>query len=365
MPGAQAATASAALPSQTIFSHATAIEAGSHTAILQSLDRKVGGVCLRADQFEKSVEAWAGIPVIFAQEHPDLDAYDADPEAELKRIGGRLLGEVSDPRIETAGHKKLVGELGFGGDEEVEQLCATSKLGGSTAFRTAPITNATITSPPRPHHVLVFRWTPDGGTQPVDPGMWILNAAASPMDLSHTGREFSAKNIAKLRGLFEQIRDLLGGDEPEPIANAEPVQDPAPAPDPEPTQDTDMNETEVATAITNAVAEKEAALTNALAENATLRAKLDQVEKERKDAEWADVKNAVIPEGWTDTPEKEAEIRDEAENRPLAFAKRIAAIPRPDLKKTREEGAEFAHAAPAADDGAANARELRKNTGRK
>lgn len=366
MPGAQAATAPAALPPQTVFSHATRLEPGSHTAILQSLNRNVGGYWLDADQFARSVGDWSGIPIVFAPPpHPNLNAYDADAELELARVEGRVAGEVRNPRIESAGHPRLMAELDFAGDAEVERLCADGLLSLSTAFRARTTDDETaITSPPRPHHVLVFTEEP-GRAMPVDPGAWILNATASPMDIANAGREFSAKNLAKLRSLFDQIKELLGGDPSEPIANAVPVQESAPEPAPEPTQDTDMTDTEGATAIANAVAEKDAALvelTNARSELAALREQIAKDAQAAKDAEWTAFKNAEIPPGWTDTPEKEAELRDEAVNRPLAFAKRLMTIPRPDQRKTLEQGAEFTNAQAA--DGLALSRELRAATGR-
>jgi hypothetical protein len=374
MPSGQTAhsTPQAVHTVNTILTNATAIEAGSHSAILQFLDRSVGGMWLAADQFAASVDSWAGVPIIFAQPpHPNFDAFDADADAELTRINGRLAGAVVSPRIEAAGHPRLVADLSFAGDEEVEALCQAGRLSLSTAFRAQTDGPGTaITSPPRPHHVLVFTEEP-GRAMPVDPGAVILNATAPPMDITNAGRELSAKNIGRLQALSdalngarEALKELLGGTEPkgEPVANAEPAQEPAPEPEPEPIQDTDMTDTEGAAAITNAVAEKEAELANARTENAALKAELAKVEQAHKDAEWTAFKNAEIPVGWTDTAEKEAELRTLAETRPLEFAKKIATIPRPDATKTVEEGSEFAHAA-AADESLAITRELRTATG--
>jgi hypothetical protein len=349
----------------TIFTNAARLDPGTHLAILQSLDRKIGGICFRADQFAESVEDWNGAPVIFAPEHPNLDAYDADPAAELARIGGRVVGAVANARIETAGHPRLMGDLPFGGDPEVEQLCADGKLSHSTAFRTRPITNATITSPPRPHHVLVFEEVP-GEAMPKDPGAWILNMT----DHTNAGKVISTANAGTLKSAIKALvglfKDMTGEAEPF-FANQEaPVAEPAPADDgpaePAAAQETpiDMNETEVAEMVQKAVAEKDVALTQKDAEIANLREQLATHEQAAKDATWTAIKN-TLPVGWTDTADKEQEIRAMAETRPLEFAQKLATMPRPDPTKTAEQGAEFANKE--ADESLAITRELRTATG--
>ncbi len=58
-------------------------------------------------------------------------------------------------------------------------------------------------------------------------------------------------------------------------------------------------------------------------ENAELRNTLAKNEQDRKDADWAILKNK-IPPGWIDTPEHEAEIRAMAEKDPLKFGVKLA-----------------------------------------
>jgi hypothetical protein len=218
MPGSAAVFPSATSVS-TVLTHKARLEAGSHLAILQLLDREIGGVEFPAEQFEPTVSDWDGIPIIFADEHPDLDAYDEDPEAELERIGGRRLGPVRDPALEIAGHPRLMGHLDFGGDAEVEHLCEDGTLSLSTAFR-ARVQAGAVTSPPAPHHVLVFE-EKAGVSMPRDPGAVILNKTGAPMDaLTQAGKVVSTGNTGKLRsilkGFVSLFKEMTGEDlEPE------------------------------------------------------------------------------------------------------------------------------------------------------
>lgn len=422
--------------------------AAPHRAILQRLNRKVGDNYFPADQFAQSVDEWAGIPNIFANQHPDPDAYDADPEAELKRIGGRVIGDVLSPEIVTPGGARLEAGVDFGGDAEVEALNQAGELTGSTAFR-CTVRNGAIASPPRPHHVLWFK--EDLRNLGVDPGVVVLNKEENvdeEVTITNAGKVASTANAGKLKtvlagliGLFkdatgediatDQMNKIAPGAQPisiegslegqimavskaltaivrptfqdgtpseihsiatfpdsviyraygregtyqipysvqadgsysfgapvaleeafvESIANKEAQADPGQ------TQETDMEKAEFEAQILN----KDTVIANKDAEIADLKAANARYQKEAADREWtAFLNNNKIPVGLTDTPEKEAELRQKQIDDPLGFTTMILNMKRPDEKP--DIGAVFANKE--AGDAIATVRELRASTGR-
>ncbi|MFA5313035.1 MAG: hypothetical protein WC375_06960, partial [Methanomassiliicoccales archaeon] len=102
-----------------------------HDSILQTLDRESKGVFLDKEHFAPTAKAWDTVPLILAQEHPIPAAYDKDPEAELKRIGGRVIkGNASGTHIETNGHPRLMTTFKLE-DAEIEEGIAKGKISTS------------------------------------------------------------------------------------------------------------------------------------------------------------------------------------------------------------------------------------------
>jgi hypothetical protein len=142
-----------------------------HDAILQTLDREVGGVYLPSAAFSRSVSAWDGIPLVYARDHPDMKLFDENPEAALAAVDGRIVGTLKDPRVETAGHPRLMGKLVFT-DPSMHTCVNMGKLSLSTSFWARKNSDGIFESI-RPQNVLVFRETEYD--KPRDPGTWILN----------------------------------------------------------------------------------------------------------------------------------------------------------------------------------------------
>src|SRR5574343_1267223 len=100
----------------------------AHEAILQLVNRQVGDTFFSADAFEPTVTDWNDVPVVYFDEHPDLAAFETNPDAELQRLSeqygkpAKLAGRVSNARIETTGHPRLMGDLVLNNDPEVFQL---------------------------------------------------------------------------------------------------------------------------------------------------------------------------------------------------------------------------------------------------
>lgn len=143
----------------------------SHDAILQTLNRRVGGYCFPTDVFAKSVEAWEGIPLVFADNHPDQQLFSADPDTALDEIKGQIVGKITQPHIATEGHPRLMGKL-MNNNAEVAALIEEGRASISTGFQGAADEDAQILNVV-PNHVLIFR---EGtGSMPKDHGAFILN----------------------------------------------------------------------------------------------------------------------------------------------------------------------------------------------
>jgi predicted GNAT family N-acyltransferase len=147
----------------------------SRTAILQTLNRVINGVYFSLDPFAQTVDAWEGMPIIFSQEHPDMKALMADPEAELARIGGREVGKVANPRIELVGHPRLMADTQIY-DPVVNDLIDQGQVSLSTGFYAAD-DNYKITGNVTPNHLLVFKESLFD--QPRDLGSGFLNKNSS------------------------------------------------------------------------------------------------------------------------------------------------------------------------------------------
>ncbi len=65
----------------------------AHRAILQTLERYIGGVYFPAELFKQYVEKWNGIPIVYGPNHPDPVKFLEDQEKEIKKVGGRMSGK--------------------------------------------------------------------------------------------------------------------------------------------------------------------------------------------------------------------------------------------------------------------------------
>jgi hypothetical protein len=161
-----------------------------HEAILQTLNRKVGKTYFTAEAFQQNLDAWEGVPLIYAQTHPDLDAVEKDLKSAVESVKGRIVGKLHNPRIAVEGHPRLVGDLDWGTDAEVEKLWHEGKLSHSTAFRSTT-DGERLVGPVRPNHILLFM--EDEKNAPGDGMAVILN-----------------KTDAKGDGILNRLKNWLG-----------------------------------------------------------------------------------------------------------------------------------------------------------
>ena len=211
-------------------------EVQAHDTIIQQLNRKIGEEYFPVESFE-NVSDWDSVPIIFAHEHPDLEAYDKDPVSELTRIAektGRraeVVGTPRNTRIETKGRPRLMSELDWNADPDVQKLYDEGKLAISTGFW-ANTKDQALDGYVKPHHILLFEESET--SQPRDKGVVVLNQETTKMKaFTNEGRVLSGKNQTRLNEIFASLKafieEITGGasePEPEPKTNAETV-DPA------------------------------------------------------------------------------------------------------------------------------------------
>lgn len=285
----------------------------NHEAILQTLDRASKGIFLNKEAFEPTVGDWDKVPLIFTPkipaDHPNPDAYDKDPEAELKRIGGRLLdGHAKGTYIDGVGHPKLRTEFIIN-DAEVKKGIADGRISTSNGMR-VPNNGNKLTGTVQPHHILFFY--EEGGAVPGDKGAFILNTSTETQDEA-------LSLIDKLKALF-----VKGGTKPEGASGGD---------------GSTMTENEIAGKLAVAeskLAEKTLAFTQLEAKVGELteqvKAKDAEITKlkadnlafttREKDGKWQRYKDKYVPPGMLEG-DKEASLRAEFEADPLTFSEKI------------------------------------------
>lgn len=273
-----------------------------HDAILQTLDRAVETddgqqLFFAADSFE-DVAAWKGIPCIFAQDHPEPEAYDTDPEAELARIKGRVVGEVKDASIANEGHKRLMGTLGIE-DDEVEAGIADGQISLSTGMYARIIKDqggGRTEGPIEPHHVLLFY--EDRANLPRDLGTGILNKRK----VENMGEE-KKEDTKDVSALLNKIS---------------------------------AQETEL-TNKSKEIETHKAAITAKDAEIVSLNKQLADIKAAEDEAKWVGMKASYIPPGMVAKPEEEKALRELLNKDPVGFITAVEAA-KVDLASKGEVG---------------------------
>lgn len=213
--------------------HLSKTAAESHAAILHGLDRKVGKLFFGTDPFLPTIQQWNGTPLVFAQVHPEPRDFSSDPNSELDRINGAIIGEASDAFIEKSGHPKLMLTKNYTDETAIRmfgqglitedqlkksqeavpvalKLLAEGKLSHSSAF-ICPDDGEKLTGTVIPNHILEFEETERD--QPVDRMAVVLNKTEDN-DVTgsvHTniGKAISAKNAARLKVILDGITSFF------------------------------------------------------------------------------------------------------------------------------------------------------------
>ena len=325
-----------------------------HETILQTLNRWLsyddGNYYLGLENFQGTEPEWESVPVIFAQDHPDMGTVDTDIQAAVDAVQGTILppGTIRNAKVVTTGQPRLVADTKFT-DPNLQTLYNEGKLSLSTGFY-AKGTDGKIVGKVIPNHVLIF--VQDDNNQPRDRGAMFLNKEEQDMpnsaEITNKGAVFSKKNLSLIEqaiaALTAMVTGLKSGDEENAAANKAP-----PESDEQNAQERTNMDTDKLTALENKTKELTTALdaktkeiTNKDAEITRLNKELgDLKEKVALDAEnatWATLKN-TLPKAWTETADAEAKTRTEWKENKDAFLLKVANLKR--VPDTTEAGKEF------------------------
>lgn len=292
-------------------------------AILQTLDRVIGGKYFAVDPFERSVDRWNNVAVVYAKDHPDLEAFASNPEVELARIGGRVVGVTTDAKIARAGKPRLMSKLDIS-DVEVNQKIDDGKISLSTGFW-CPTEENILNGYTTPNHVLLFDETVTD--LPKDQGSGILNKTEVIMTDSTES------------GLIDRLNDFLNKHTDKPVATPTVVEKL-------------VVDTEKVAELTNKIESLQADVVSrdaSIAEKDTsiaeMKNKIAAYEQERFDRDWAEIKNKCrIPAGWVDTPEKETELKREYFESPTKFFNKVVETLTASTDDKQESGVEHVNA---------------------
>ncbi len=326
-----------------------------HETILQTLNRWLnyedGNYYLGLENFQGTEPEWESVPVIFAQDHPDMGTVDTDIKAAVDAVQGTILppGTIRNVQVVTPGQPRLVADTKFT-DPNLQTLYNEGKLSLSTGFY-AKGSDGKIVGKVVPNHVLIF--VQDDNNQPRDRGAMFLNKEEQDMPDSATehqnkGAVFSKKNLSLIEqaiaALTAMVTGLKSGDEENAAANKAP-----PESDEQNAQERTNMDTDKLTALENKTKELTTALdaktkeiTNKDAEISRLNKELgdlkDKVALDAENATWAALKN-TLPKAWTETADAEAKTRTEWKDNKDAFLLKVANLKR--VPDTTEAGKEF------------------------
>lgn len=201
-------------------------------SIIQMLDRWVPdeqtGMYFKAEAFPSSVDQWDGIPLVFANDHPDLDEFAKDQPTALDNVKGRIVGVCRRPRFVQEGHPHLRVALEIT-DKDCVQLWEEGKLSLSTAFW-ASVSDTDVIGDVVPNHVLLFE--EDDVNQPKDKGTLIQKGpamTAKPTPVKNADAPAEGGLIEALKALLERF----GGSAPAPADEVEAANAAVKTPDPE------------------------------------------------------------------------------------------------------------------------------------
>lgn len=286
-----------------------------------------------AGPYEQSLEGLKGLPIVFAQKHPDPRVFAVNQEQALKAVNGRIAGTVLEGWIAKEGHPRLKGRILLT-DPDAIQLQRDGKLSPSTGLFADLDRERKIAPGITWNHLLVFEER--DGTSPRDFGAILNTLETEPMPDDQT----TPTVLERVTAILEH---LVHGP-PSPVTNGPPAPDPEqppaaaepqpaaaePAPEEPPMPDIEKLKKEVEdgkTALTNATSELETlkaerdqvlaektALENTLettkAELATLQADRDALAAEKDKSDYEAFLN-LLPPGKKDSDEKLAGLREE------------------------------------------------------
>ncbi len=324
----------------------------------------------RLEAFEASLDKWEGVPLVFADHHPDLDMFASYPDAALAQVNGKIVGSLSKPRIERGGHPVMMGSISIS-DPDVLALWEAGELSLSTGFD-CMIVGEDVVKVTAPNHILLFR--EDRSQMPKDRGTRIanmLNGSEIMTKQKPGSNEGEPETTARsfLASLANSIQTLLGssssgpdegGTDPTPAIPAGQTNTPDPATPPADEGETSQEEEDnmvdemkekletaeaglkaKTTELENMQGQVDALqkeLEELKATNAELQKVVDQVNKEQADARFNAVLDTLAP-GEKHTEEQKQQLRTLFDEDPYGFMARIPEM-MVNQAGTKQEGAQ-------------------------
>lgn len=317
-----------------------------HDAIMERLEDIAIDRYLPMDVYKKSLNDWEGIPIIYAQEHPDMTLLINDPEKALEKINGKVIGKVTKPRIVEEGQPRVEATY-IWNDPEVEELYKKGTIATSTGSFCESIEDPGLPKGIKrlagkqiPNHLLVFKR--DEQNLPKDKGTYILNKEEIVLadQIENKGATISKENASELRGILDKLQALfkrMAGTPEEEEHNES-------APDTKKIEDQKMKEE--MEALRKELEEKNKSLTELQARVEdqaksieAFKKKEDELKQKEMERSWESVK-ATLPPGLTHKEESEKELKELYFNKPHEFIAKVSVI-KPQ-KETSPEGEEHA-----------------------
>ena len=297
-----------------------------HRLNREAINNKGQKKMLKVEDFQKTADKWAGVPIIFAKEHPVTSASQNLAKA-LAEVNGKLLGSIKTAEVITKGSPRLVANLG--------------ELVQNKEFKAAETAGRLELSPawfpenegPRPDHLLIFEG--DATHQPGDKGAMMFQ------EFTEEDQGYLKKFVAFIKGRKSDSSEGISMNEEE-VKKIQAEND---------AMKVALKQKEAdAMAFQEKVKASDAELAKAKKELEEFQAK---ALKEKKDASW-NAFQAKAPKGWTngkvktkDAEGKETEVdkasvlRNEFEADPTALALKLVKFIEEHPDQGAEGGQEF------------------------
>lgn len=284
-----------------------------HDVIIHGLDQSLeysgNPVFYPVEPFQKQVEAWNGLDAVYIPNgtHIPTGEYNANPEAALKKYGGKRVGEFQNAQVITAGNPRLQSRAEIT-DSEVEKAILKGNIKLSSAFN-ATGTDA-IEGNISPSYILLFDKT---AVNPRDKTSMFLNSRTPSEETN------MAEDAVKIANLERDLKEEQAAVE---RLNTDLE-----------SKDTKVSELEGTVERLNSEAEA----------NETKIAKLEEMVTEYANNEanmqWEGLKATRIPKGLVTKAEDEKTLRQLYNTDKDAFYGKIMDVARP--AETNAEGSEF------------------------
>lgn len=318
-----------------------------HDAIMERLEDIAIDRYLPMDVYKKSLNDWEGIPIIYAQEHPDMTLLINDPEKALEKINGKVIGKITKPRIVEEGQPRVEATY-IWNDPEVEELYKKGTIATSTGSFCESIEDPGLPKGIKrlngkqiPNHLLVFKR--DEKNLPKDKGTYILNKEEINLadQIENKGATISKENASELRGILDKLQALFKrmAGMPEEEEHKEPAPDVKKIVKEDKMEEENKALRKELEEKNKSIAELQARADDQAKTIETFKKEKEELKQKEMEKAWEEVK-AKLPPGLIHKEEQEKELKEMYFSKPHEFIAKVSII-RPQ-KETSPEGEEHA-----------------------